>query len=149
MLPMITTTAFLALTLLPQLLMANISATQCVSSIQKTWPSLSTRTMIGESRHKTDCRLEMEISKDGLDFNAEGNPLQVQFLLGFKANSEQVISQCNVDNKKIHLVFEDSDSKVTVQLIKKQGVGWSLIALKKDMTKPFFTKQSSLFCGLK
>lgn len=147
---------FLALTLLPQTLMAHISVQDCVSSIQKTWPSLSHRAMAGESRHRTDCRLEIEISNGQLDFSVESSPhIKVQFSLDSNTNRRKTITQCTVDKTRIHLVFSDEGSlgdrvseKNQLTLIKKPGVGWSMITVQSKSSLFSPTQKNNLICGL-
>lgn len=156
MLPLIISTAFLALTLLPQTLMAEISVQDCVSSIQKTWPSLSNQILSGETRHQTQCQLDFNMSPGRLDIHAEGPPLDIQFSLGASADSLQLVQHCQVDKEKIHLVFEengigksDKNEKVQLTLLKRQGTGWSLILSQRKLKVFQYTQQNNLICHLK
>lgn len=155
MLPFLITTAFLALTLLPQTLLADSTVVDCLASIQKQWPSLSDRILTGETRHKTKCQLDVEILPDQISVRAEGPPLDIQFALGPHLDSLQKIHQCKVDKEKIHLVFEDigigkneKHEKVQLTLLKRQGPGWSMILSQRKLKVFQHTQQNNLICHL-
>jgi hypothetical protein len=156
MLPLIITTAFLALTLLPQTLMADTSVDDCISSIQSQWSTLSGRLLTGETRHKTKCQLDVTMSPGGLSLHAEGPPLDIQFSLGLSKDSQQLIQHCKVDKEKIHLVFEDighgkndKHEKVQLTLLKRQGTGWSMILSQRKLRVLQHTQQNNLICHIK
>lgn len=155
MLQLIITAAFIALTLLPQILMAEVSVQDCVASIHSTWPTLSKRALVGETRHKTDCRLDAEISEGRFEVQAEGSPLNIQFSLGESKNSQQHIHFCKVDKEKIHLVFEevgtgrnDKNEKTQLTLLKRQGTGWSMILSQRKLKVLQHTQHNNLICHL-
>jgi hypothetical protein len=156
MLPLMITTVFLALTLLPQTLMAETSVQDCVSSVQSQWSTLFSRVLSGETRHQTKCQLDVTLSSGRLDIHAEGPPLDIQFSLGLSENSQQSIQQCKVDKEKIHLVFEDighgkneKHEKVQLTLLKRQGSGLSMILSQRKLKVFQHTQQNNLICHLK
>lgn len=156
MLAFIMTSAFFALTLVPQTLLADSTISNCLATLQKQWPNLSDRILTGETRHKTKCQLEVEILPEQMSLRAEGPPLDIQFTLGSNQDSLQTIHQCKIDKEKIHIVFEDVGSgknekheKVQLTLLKRQGPGWSMILSQRKLKVFQHTQQNNLICHLK
>lgn len=148
--------SFIILIFSPQALTAATSDIRdCLTKVQLHWPQLSLKTLSGETRHKTNCALEVKASPSSLEILAEGEPLEIQFTLGNLENWKQTLQSCKVDTEKLHLVFEQKSrdsferkEKIQLTLLKRKGLGLSMILSQKQLKVFMPVNQSNLICHL-
>lgn len=152
------TIAFAALTVLPQAVKATEYKTidACVGAIESYWLKASQAAYSGNSRTKTPCTLNMNLSKNSLIVDADGSPLNVDFeLTPTQGETTRTLQTCKVDKEKLHFVFEEVSSngfekrdRVQMTLLKRHGNGLVLILSKRDnkLLRPLHL--NSLICHL-